>query len=48
MVLTVNFWQTRGSRLTYDGDVADVENCRLFMAQAEKRYVYNSSAYILS
>lgn len=39
MVLTVNFWTTRGPRVTYDHarEMADVENCRLFMAQAEKR-----------
>ncbi|RXW21403.1 hypothetical protein EST38_g4459 [Candolleomyces aberdarensis] len=40
MVLTVHFWSSRQSKVTYDleKEIADIERCRDFMAVAEKRW----------
>ncbi|KAF5316954.1 hypothetical protein D9611_003877 [Ephemerocybe angulata] len=40
MVLTVNFWTSRAFKTAYDPvrEMADIERCRAFMAEGEKRW----------
>ena len=40
MVLTVNFWSSKQSQITYDPlkEMADIERIRTYMTHAEKRW----------